>query len=152
MDSINILIQDRHLIQQAVAGLSAQQLLTIPSGFDNNIAWNLGHIIVVQQLLHYRLCGLEMAVSGEQIAMFKTGTSPADWPTEPDLVPLMALLPELPQKLLADYQTDRFGDFTPFTTSTGVYLETLEDAIAFNNFHEGLHLGFILALRNIVVQ
>lgn len=152
MDSINILIQDRHLIQQAVAGLSDRQMLTIPPGFDNNIAWNLGHIVVVQQLLHYRLCGLDMAVSDQQIAMFKTGTSPADWPIEPDIASLPALLSELPQKLLVDYQTGRFGDFTPFTTSTGIYLETLEEAIAFNNFHEGLHLGFILALRNIVVQ
>jgi len=26
----------------------------MPQGFDNNIAWNLGHIIVTQQSLHYR--------------------------------------------------------------------------------------------------
>ncbi|MCB0166550.1 MAG: DinB family protein [Anaerolineae bacterium] len=152
MDSINIFIQTRHLIEQVVAGLSDQQMRYIPPGFDNNIAWNLGHIVVVQQLLHYRLCGLEMAVNDHQIAMFRTGTSPADWQTEPDLAPVMALLLELPQKLLADYQTGRFGDFKPFTTSTGIYLETLEEAIAFNNFHEGLHLGFILSLRNLVDQ
>ena len=152
MVSIDSLIKTRHLIEEAVVDLSPQQMLAIPSGFDNNIAWNLGHIVVVQQLLHYRLCGLEMAVSDQQIAMFKTGTSPVEWQTEPDLTPIMACLHDLPQKLLADYQAGRFGKFKPFTTSTGIHLETLEDAIAFNNFHEGLHLGFILSLRNLLVQ
>ncbi|MCB0211316.1 MAG: DinB family protein [Anaerolineae bacterium] len=151
MVSIHSLIKTRHLIEEAVSDLSPQQMLSIPSGFDNNIAWNLGHIVVVQQLLHYRLCGLEMAVSQQQIAMFKTGTSPTEWQAEPDLDSIIALLHELPKKLLDDYQAGRFGNFNSFTTSTGIYLETLEDAIAFNNFHEGLHLGFILSLRNLVV-
>jgi len=152
MRSISILIQDRKLIHQAAAGLSQEQLLNIPPGFDNNIAWNLGHIVVVQQLLHYKLSGLEMHVTEEQIAMYRTGTSPADWHEEPDASLFLPLLDDLANQLAADYQAGKFANYQSYTTSTGISLPTIEDAIAFNNFHEGLHLGFILALKNLVVK
>ncbi len=151
MYSINILKQDRTLIYGAVKKLSPEAYLLIPPGFDNNIIWNVGHIVVVQQLLHYKLCNLETYVSEEQIAMFRTGTSPADWSYEPDMAELLELLNELPTKFEADYGANKFQAFQGYTTRTGINLKTIEDAIAFNNFHEGLHLGAILALRNLVL-
>ncbi len=150
MEAINILKKTRQLTHQAVSELSHEAYLTIPPGFDNNIAWNVGHIIVVQELLSYKLCGVEMAVSEEQVAMFKNGTSPADWQREPDVPHLLEQLLALPQRLEADYRSGVFSKFQPFTTSTGVYLPTLAEALVFINFHEGLHLGFILALKNVV--
>lgn len=48
MQAIEMLFQIRSLIARAVDGLSEDAFFTIPSGFDNNIAWNLGHIIVTQ--------------------------------------------------------------------------------------------------------
>ncbi len=151
MHSVGILKQNRKLIHRAVSTLASQEFMTIPPGFDNNIAWNLGHILVVQQLLHYKLSGLELYVTSEQVGMFKTGTSPADWSVEPDVEQLVGLLDTLAQRLDADYQEGKFRNFKPYTTSTGIHLTTLEDALTFNNFHEGLHFGFILALKNLVV-
>ena len=148
MHSIDVFLQDRQLIQQALAGLSEEAYFNMPQGFDNNIAWNLGHIIVTQQALHYRLSGQPTVTTREDTAMFKTGTSPADWSRRPDTTRLLALLVETRPKLQDDYAAGLFADFRPYTTSTGVVLQTIEDALAFNNFHEGLHLGAILALRN----
>ncbi|UCC50224.1 MAG: hypothetical protein JSV68_14035 [Anaerolineaceae bacterium] len=105
---------------------------------------------MTQQALHYRLSGLPMATTKEDVAMFKTGSSPADWSHEPDTGRLLILLSDLPQKLCDDYEAGLFGGFRPYKTFTGIVLETFEDALAFNNFHEGLHLGTILALRNFV--
>lgn len=150
MDTIGIFHQIRELTHQTVAGLSQEAYFAIPPGFDNNIAWNVGHVIVAQQSLCYRLCGLEMAVSQEQVAMFKPGTSPADWDTEPDMPQLLTQLLELPRSLEADYQNGLFTQFQPYTSGTGIHLETIEDSLAFINFHEGLHLGFIMALKNLV--
>jgi hypothetical protein len=152
MHSISILIQDRKLIHKTVAGLSQAHLLHIPPGFDNNIAWNLGHIVVVQQLLHYKRSGLEMRVTDEQVAMYRTGTSPADWHAQPDASLFLPLLDGLAHQLATDYQAGKFANYQPYTTSTGISLPTIEDAVAFNNFHEGLHLGFILALKNLIVR
>lgn len=148
MFAINIFQQDRLLIQQALKGLTEEAMLQIPQGFDNNIAWNLGHILVVQQSLCYRLAGQPTATTREQARMYNTGTSPADWSSEPDFAVLHELLRETPGKLAEDYAAGRLNNFRPYTTSTGIKLSTIEDAIAFNNFHEGLHLGTILSLKN----
>jgi len=150
MHSIDIFLQDRQLILQALAGLTEEAFFIIPQGFDNNVAWNLGHIIVTQQALHYRLSGQPTVTTKEDTAMFKTGTSPADWTSRPDTVRLLAFLMETGPKLQDDYAAGMFANFRPYTTSTGIILRTIEDALAFNNFHEGLHLGTILALRNFV--
>jgi hypothetical protein len=150
MHAIDIFIQDRLLIGGALVGLSESNYLAIPSGFDNNIAWNLGHIIVTQQALHYRLSGLSTVTTREDVAMFKTGSSPTDWEQAPDIDRLLALLAETAPKLKEDYEADRFTTFTPYTTSTGIILPSIDHALSFNNFHEGLHLGAILALRNLL--
>jgi DinB superfamily len=150
MHSLNVFSQIRQLIRTAVEDLDDGAMFTIPDGFDNNVAWNLGHIIVTQQALHYRLSGLPTVTTREDIAMFKTGSSPADWAREPDMNRLRALLDETADRLEPDCEAGLFANFRPYTTSTGVDLGNFEEALAFNNFHEGLHLGAILALRNLV--
>jgi hypothetical protein len=150
-DAINILKQIRRLTHQAVSGLTQGQYFTIPAGFDNNIAWNIGHIIVVQQRLHYKLTGLEPYISAAQMAMFAPGTSPDDWEQLPDILPLLERLVTLPDKLETDYDAGQFVNFQPYTTSTGVFLGSMNEALVFNNYHEGLHFGYIQALKNLVV-
>ena len=150
MHSINLLVQDRRLIREAVAGLPDEAWFVIPRGFDNNIAWNVGHILVTQQALHYRLSGLPTATTKADSAMFKSGTSPAGWSQEPEPDRLLALLDETAVRLEQDFEAGVFTRFLPYTTGTGIQLQCLEDALAFNNFHEGLHLGSILALRNFL--
>ena len=151
MHSIDVFLQDRQLIRQALAGLSEEAYFNMPQSFDNNIAWNLGHIIVTQQALHYRLSGQPTLTNKEDVAMFKTGSSPAEWTSRPDIERLLGLLVETGPKLQDDYAAGLFTTFRPYTTFTGIALRTIEDALAFNNFHEGLHLGTILALRNFVL-
>jgi hypothetical protein len=42
---------------KSVAALDLAQLNIVPDGFNNSIAWNIAHILVTQQLLHYKLSG-----------------------------------------------------------------------------------------------
>ncbi|MEM8908542.1 MAG: hypothetical protein AAGD05_11895 [Bacteroidota bacterium] len=49
-----------------------------------------------------------------------------------------------------DLQSGRFQSFEPYQTSYGLNLTDLESAIAFNNIHENLHLGTMMALRKLV--
>ncbi|WP_353938893.1 DinB family protein [uncultured Chryseobacterium sp.] len=42
---------------------SLDQLNKIPNGFNNNLIWHIGHIIVTQQKLIYRGSGLQGYIS-----------------------------------------------------------------------------------------
>ena len=141
---------ERQLVLQGIENLSDEQILKIPDGRRNNILWNLGHIVVTQQFLHYTLSRLDMRIPKEMASMFRTGTSPAVWKETPDIKNLKLFLNELPDKLLEDYESGLFKEFRPYKTSLGVRLNYFEDAIAFNHFHEGLHTGIILGLIRLV--
>ncbi|MBC7887461.1 MAG: DinB family protein [Ferruginibacter sp.] len=58
LESINGIAATRLYFSQMVAELSVEDLNFIPGGFNNNIAWHLGHIISVQQSLCYGLSRL----------------------------------------------------------------------------------------------
>jgi len=44
-----------------------EQLNKIPEGFSNNLIWNIGHIIVTQQVLIYKLSNLQGYIFGRII-------------------------------------------------------------------------------------
>ncbi|GAB5535446.1 MAG: DinB family protein [Rubricoccaceae bacterium] len=150
MISVSLLQQTRPLFLRLTNGLAEDDLLAVPEGFNNNILWNLGHVVVTQQLLHYGLSNLPLLVPDELVAQCRKGTSPADWDTPPDLDEIRRLMTELPRQLETDLAASRFTEFRPYMTSVGVELADLETALSFNQYHEGLHTGAILALRRAV--
>ena len=152
MHAIEILKQTRALLLRICteSALSEEQLLFIPEGFRNNILWNLGHLIVTQQILHYRRTGQEMYVTPTLLNQFRRGTSPADWVSTPNIADLIPLLTDLPDKLEEDYQAGQLNTFEPLTTSMGVVLSGIEDAISYNNYHEGMHVGVILSMKKLL--
>ena len=150
MDAMGMLKQTRALVARAVEGLSGDQWTMIPEGHRNNILWNVGHLIVVQQMLTNGLSGLPLGVSDELVAKLKRGTSPADWDTPPNLDELLSHLESLPEAFERDYRENRFTGFQPYSTSTGVSLRTIDDAVTFNEFHEGFHAGVILSMKKLV--
>ena len=149
--SVSLLKQTRPMFLRLIEGLSHEDLLTIPAGFNNNILWNLGHVAVTQQLLHYGLSRLPLNVPDELVTQCRKGSSPADWERPPDLGDIQRLLIELPRQLEADLAAGRFTEFRPYMTSVGVELADLETALVFNQYHEGLHTGSILALRKALL-
>ena len=140
----------RRVMATAVQDLSAEQWFTIPDGFDNNIAWNIGHVVAVQQSVMYRLSGLDGHISKAFSKMFNPGTSPADWTEQPDPAELLAVLESTIDALQTDYDNGIFVKYRGITTASGLAMNNIEEAAAFNLFHEGLHLGMILALKNLV--
>jgi uncharacterized damage-inducible protein DinB len=150
--AVEIHRQVRSSILTAVEGLSAEQLHAMPDGYDNNIAWNLGHIMVVQQRILYGSCGLPLSVSEEMIPLYLPNTSPADWQTTPDAEALVAMLMPQQEQLEEDYAAGRFSEneFSEFRTRSGLTLGDLDSVLTFNIYHESQHYGFILALINLV--
>lgn len=145
-----ILRKSRVLQLKAIEGLTMEQLNTIPTGFKNNIVYNIAHLVVTQQLLCYKLSGLDCLVDDELIENFKKGTTPSYQVSAQEFEKIKNLFLELPEKLATDYSKGIFKNYAAYTTSANVTLNSVEDAIAFNNFHEGIHFGVLLQLKKLV--
>lgn len=145
-----VLKKSRELVLKKIEGLSIEQLHKIPEGFKNNIAWNVAHLVVTQQLLHYKLSGLNCLASDELIDSYKKGTVPTTTFSMEELEEVKELLIGLPDTLKEDFEAGIFKEYNTYETSTGFVLDSIETAIAFNNLHEGIHLGIIMALTKLV--
>ncbi|MDC3299132.1 DinB family protein [Flavobacteriaceae bacterium] len=146
----DILTKTRAIVLHYIKGLSLDQLHVIPEGFTNNIAWNIAHIVVTQQLLHYRLSEKDCLVSDELIAAFKKGTKPTRQFTQEEFDEVLDLFKGLPNTLEEDYEAGIFTEYSAYKTSTGFVIDSMEKAVIFNNFHESLHLGVIMSLKKLV--
>lgn len=139
--------KNRKLLLNLMERLSLEHLNKIPNGYNNNIIWNIGHSIATQQLLVYGLSGNDFHVPQHIIDRYKKGTKPENPVTIEEVEEIKSLLFSTITQLEKDYNDGIFSSFKTYTLSTsGGTLHKVEDAIAFNNFHEGLHLGYAMAL------
>lgn len=143
-------LQHRKNLHQILTHTPKKELLMIPDGFRNNIWWNIAHVVVTQQILAYGLSGQDLRVPDALVAAYKKGTEPPKMVSDADMALVEQLLVETIEWTQADYAKGLFTNFTPYTTSAKVTLNHIEDALTFNLFHEGLHLGSVLALRKLV--
>ena len=130
--------------------ISLEQLNKIPVGFNNNIIWNIAHIVVVQQMLAYKLSGLPMLISDEMVAKYMRGTKPTQDVTQSEIDEIQTLLFETINKTEDDYNDGIFQNFQEFTSLSGFTMRNIEDALSFNYYHEAVHTGMIMSIMKFV--
>lgn len=140
----------RQLYQNFLDNYSLEQLNTIPAGMSNNLIWNIAHAIVSQQKLVYALSGLPMHIPDSLFEKYQNGSRPDEKTTQAEVDEIKRLLVDLVDKTQADFEAGIFKTFHPYQTKTGFKLETLEEAMAFNNYHEGVHLGIMLQIKKFL--
>jgi uncharacterized damage-inducible protein DinB len=126
----------------------------IPEGFRNSIRWNLGHIYVVLERFAFQYLGLPLHLPKGFKEQFEFGTSPLNNPVSvpvPTLQELETLLKEQ-QERIRDVLAHRLQEkiVPPYTTSSGMTLETPEQFLSFNLYHEGMHLNVIKLYKSLL--
>lgn len=148
--TFEITTTSRKIVSQFLDNYSLEQLNNIPVGFKNNLIWNIAHVIVTQQLLVYKFSGLPMLVSEELVQKYMKGTKPEINATQAEVEELKILVSKTINQTKEDYDNGIFENYEEYPTSTGFVLGNVEDAMAFNNFHEGLHIGIMMSLRKLI--
>lgn len=147
-------LQTRKNIRFITDNLSPEQLLKIPDGFKNNILWNMGHVIVIQQLLCYRAGGLAVNIAEDLIPILKKDSSPAQWSKPPGVSTIREKLIQTAEQFYQDYLDDKFNLDAPYKTKLkmvyGNSIANTREAIIFNNHHEAMHLGIMMELLKFV--
>ena len=148
--SIDTIRATRNLFLKLTDSLSIDQLNKIPDGFNNNIIWNFAHVIVSQQILCYKLAGLPLKIDERFIPKYSKGTKPETFADENELTFFKQQAVNLMDELIVDIEQGIFNNYNTYTTSFGVELTSVYDAVKFLSMHEGLHLGYAMALKRIV--
>ncbi len=150
--ALRILQNNRSVFLRLLDSFTLEQLNTIPTGFVNNIVWNIGHILVTQQILVYKFSGLPLYISEEMENTYKNSSSPTCITTQEEVDELKKLLISLPIKTQADFEkSDFFQNYETYTTkSTGFFIDSAKTALTFNNFHEGVHFGIMLQIKKFL--
>jgi hypothetical protein len=140
----------RLFILELVKDLSTEQLNKIPTGFNNNIIWNIAHLTAAQQNMCYVRSGLEITVEEKYFSPFLSGTKPDTFLEKEEIESIFIALINSMDRLAADYKKGIFKQFDPWDKRYGMKLNSIEDAINFVPFHEGMHIGYIMALKKLV--
>ncbi|MEO8720848.1 MAG: DinB family protein [Ginsengibacter sp.] len=147
--SIDIIRGGRKFLLNLLEGVSIEKLNEIPEGFINNLAWNMAHMIANQQILLYLNSGEKPVLSKEFIDKYKTGTHPESFISEDEYQGFQKNLIFTIDQFENDSKTKMFGNYKTLELDSypGVKIESIEDAAKFVSFHEGLHIGYAMALK-----
>ncbi|MFY8021965.1 MAG: DinB family protein [Bacteroidia bacterium] len=147
---LHLLEQTRKNFLNLIQGLSNEQLNKIPNGYHNNLIWNFGHVVVTQQILCYKLSALPMNLNNEIIDKYRKGSSPEAHVSDEEIALLKKAALDLVEQTRLDYIEGKFKNFEKYPTSYGIELNHIEEAMSFNNTHEGLHFGVAMSLKKLV--
>ncbi len=152
--SLNIIKGARSYITNLIEEFSVEQLNEIPEGFHNNLLWNFGHIISVQQGLCYLNSNVPAIVELDLIAKYKSGSKPEAPADIEEYEKLKGYLFTNIDRLAEDKQQGLFKNYNSFGLKSyaDVRIENIDDAIKFVAFHDGLHVGYMMALKRVLKQ
>ncbi|UUC46394.1 DinB family protein [Flavobacterium cerinum] len=148
--SFEITRKNRQKLLDLLQNCSLEQLNKVPEGFSNNLIWNIIHTVVVQQMLVYKLSGLPMQVSDDMVEKYKRGTRPEADVTIEEVEQVKNILLKVIDQTEADYNAGIFREYMEFETMSGFVITNVEQAIEFNNYHEGIHAGIMLGIRKFI--
>lgn len=147
-NTLALLLATRKNILGIFKAHSLEQVNEIPPGFNNNLVWNAGHVVATMELLVYALAGQKTPSSRDFIDRYRKGSRPGDAVSQEECDLIAAKLVERVDLLTKDLEDKDFSSYKDYPTSYGVTLSSVEDAMTFNNMHEAMHLGTMIALRN----
>ena len=70
---IDILRKARLKMLEKINELSLEQLNKVPEGFNNNIIWNMGHLLASQESIMYKRSGLATNIEPIFINAYRNG-------------------------------------------------------------------------------
>ncbi|MEX0686315.1 MAG: DinB family protein [Balneolales bacterium] len=150
VNSIVLIRQSRKNFLSLMNSLTDTELNIIPACYNNNIIWNAAHTITTIQILCYKNAGLEGYIDNEFVALYRKGTHPEVEVTGPEIQVIKKKMLNSIDQLERDYKAGLFRTYNNYTTSFGIEIKSIDEAIQFLVIHEGIHLGYAMALKRLV--
>lgn len=122
-----------------------------PENFPNTIRWNAGHIYAeAEGFLHDADNNYEITRPDWQ-GLFVDGSRPSEWPeVVPTMAEIIAALEEQAIRIETFFNDKTYNKASKVRDVNGLMLETVDAALQFVTWHEGIHIGDVKSLRTIV--
>src|SRR5689334_3102911 len=148
-EKIEIIRKTRSFLLAGINDLTNEQLNRMLPGFNNNIIWNLGHLVASQQGICYERAGLGIKVPEDFFNSYKPGSKPERSVNDAEIEQIKKLLFSSLDAFEQDYQNGLWPSYPAWTSRSGIEINSIDKAIDFIHYHEGLHSGYILTMKRI---
>ena len=145
---IELLKKSRQHLIELIKDITPEKLNEIPEDFNNNIIWNLGHIFTVQQSICYLKAGIETLIDFKEFSDYKPQTKPENVISLDEINRIKNSFVSIIDQLQVDYDRGVFSNFQSFSVPFGLEITSIDEAINFMLLHEGLHVGYIMAMKH----
>ncbi|HTN16102.1 MAG TPA: DinB family protein [Chitinophagaceae bacterium] len=142
-------IREKFLL--TISSLSIEQLNMIPAGMNNNIAWQLGHLVVSTEILCYVRSGVQADRIIAGADQYRNGTKPEAVISAEEIDSLKERLLNSMDSIEQEYNMGGFKNVQPYATHTfGLQLHTIEEVLECCALHDTLHWGHVSAMKKLV--
>jgi hypothetical protein len=140
MFSLAVIDSIRRKAIQIINESSIEDLNKIPDGFNNNIVWNFGHLVVSGYSLVFRVTGVDPELPISYLDKYKKGTRPEPHVTREEIDDLIGLSGQFIPTVQQALQAGRFEKITEYTTGTfGVPNTNIEEMLSTVALHDSVH-------------
>ena len=124
-----------------------------PENWPNTIRWNAGHVYAeTERFLNDADQEYEI-IRPDWMDLFLDGTRPSEW-TEEDQVPskeeIIKALKEQEKRIETFFEGKLDNKADKVRDLNGTLLDTVNSALQFVTWHEGIHLGVVKSLRLVL--
>lgn len=124
-----------------------------PENWPNTIRWNAGHVYAeTERFLNDADQEYEI-IRPDWMDLFLDGTRPSEW-TEEDQVPskeeIIKALKEQEKRIETFFEGKLDNKADKVRDLNGTLLDTVDAALQFVTWHEGIHLGVVKSLRLVL--
>lgn len=147
--AFQLMNRTRQGLLKHLESLPADKRGVVPAGFNNNVHWQLGHIITVTDGLIHRFSGRSITLPEQFAGFFGPGTKPADWTEDPpawdDLIQLLKDQPARLRETFEPVLEEPVAQKDNFASAV-----TVGDLFHLCNAHESSHTGMVNAMVRIL--
>ncbi|SFL74074.1 DinB superfamily protein [Paenibacillus sp. 1_12] len=138
----------RDRLLQLVDKCPVEQRTVVPTGFNNSILWQIGHILTITEGLVFGFAGEATQIPAEYRAFFGPGTKPADWTEDPPTwEAIVEQLKQQPHRIREVFA----GRLQTPIKENFAKADNVEEILMNNLLHDNNHAGTISAMLKVLV-
>lgn len=150
MESLNMFQYSRAAFLIALRNTPDDKWDEQPPMFSNTIRWNAGHVYITAEDYLSKVDHNYEIVHPEWYNLFIDGSSPADWGSEvPSVEDLLTAIEKQGERILSYFNSKLQNAADETVNIRYLKLDTVDAALQFVTWHEGIHLGIIISMQKL---